>query len=250
MRGMSKGIMQSILGGIAFLLVLACVGAGTLYANEPSLLVYPNQPTIFRYDPSRYELVTPADPSFDSFFAISGVMLWDKLLERIPHEVYRAPELVGFEPSPVGRNEFVVRRSEFKVIVDGFAQAPREYNNLYMRFIPEPSHSNLSLKLEGEFLTELITSIPSLSVTTPTGDGFYSDTRPYHLRWSGAAALRITVYSDKNNDGVYNGGFANEFSILVVDGVVSTGRNVVGRTQGPLPRITTFPRVRPESLHR
>jgi hypothetical protein len=218
---MSKGIMRAIQGGIVVLIVSGGIGAGMSMAGEPSLLVYPDQPTIFRYDPARYELVLPSDPEFDTLFSVAGVMLWDRFESRVPMEVYRAPQLVGFEPSPLGMNEFVIRRNEFQVIVDGFNEIPRTFSNLYMRFTPDPSHSALELVLDGVERGSLIIPILPLEVSTPTNDGYYADTRAHDLRWSGAIGLRITVYSDKNDDMVYNGGVPR-FSILVTDNTVAT----------------------------
>jgi hypothetical protein len=155
-------------------------------------------------------------------------MLWDKLEARVPVEVYRAPELIGFEPSPYGENEFVIRGIEFNIIVDGYSDVPRELANLTMRFLPEPSHSFLTLKLNDVYLDEVFAPLPPLSVRTPTGDGHYADTAVHHLRWSGARELRITVYSDKNNDRVYSGD-GTQWSILVTDGVVSTQETSWGK---------------------
>lgn len=219
MTSTSKGVVL-LLCGIG-LLLQATVGAGTLTAGEPMLLVYPDEPTIFRYDTSRYEVVSASHPGFDAGYAISGQMLWDKLEQRVPHEVYRAPQLQGFEISPYGMNEFFLIKNEFKVIVDGFCESPRTFNNLHMRFIPFPSHSNVQVRLGADLLETLVTPIASLTVTTPVADGFYSDTRQHHLLWSGAIGVRITVYSDKDNDMVYSGG-KPPFSIYVEDNTVAT----------------------------
>lgn len=230
MRGMSKGIMRTVLGGVAAVLAIAAIGAGTSMASEPSLLIYPNKPTIFRYDPARYELVRPSDPEFNTLFSVSGVMLWDMIEERVPHEVYRAPQLVGFEPSPYGMNEFVLMQNEFNIIVDGYSDSPRTFANLYMRFIPEPSHSVITLILGRESPESLIVPLDDLAVSTPTGDGHYADTRTHHLGWSGAVGLRITVYSDKDNDRVYSGN-GPQFSIYVEDNTVATEKTSWGEVK-------------------
>jgi hypothetical protein len=225
---MSKGIMRAILGGIAVLSFCGVVGAGTSMAAEPSLLVYPNEPAVFRYDPARYEIVHPSDPNFDTVFSVAGEMLWDKVEGRIPEEVYRAPALIGFEVSPFGTNEFVLMTNEFTVIVDGYNEFPRTFSNLYMRFIPEPSHSSVLLLIDGEEVYSLNVPIDPLVVTTPVGDDHYADTRSHELWWTGATGLRITVYSDKNNDLAYNDG-EPRFSIYAKDATISTEETSWGR---------------------
>jgi hypothetical protein len=224
--------MKSTRKGIVLLfcstaVLLVTVGLGTPRADEPLLLVYPDLPTVFRYDPGRYEVVYPGHPAFDGKYDVSGGMLWDKIEDRIPHEVYRAPGLQGFEPSPFGMNEFVILRNDFNVFVDGFGHSPRTLHNLYIRFVPYPSHSPVQIELESEQLDGLVARIPDLVVTTPVGDGFYADAYQQHVAWSGAVGLRITVYSDKDNDKLYSGG-EPLFSVWVEDNAVRTEETTWG----------------------
>lgn len=227
MTGTKKGVVLRTLIGVTFALLTVSLGAGTPMAKEPLLLVYPNKPAVFRYDPGRYELVSSQDPQFDDLYAISNVMLWDKLDGRIPIEVYRAPQLTGFEPSPFGTNEYVVVANEFNVIIDGFSEFPRTYSNLYIRFIPYPSSSIVTVHMDSQLLDDLVVPLPSLSVSTALADGNYSDIMVKHLTWSGAAGMRIVVYSDKNNDGVYSDG-KPLYSIFVQDNTVSTHETTWG----------------------
>lgn len=226
MNGTKKGIVRSVLIGTVLFGIVG-IGAGTPAAGEPLLLIYPDTPTIFRYDPARYELMGPADPSFDTLYSISNQMLWDKVEERVPEEIYRAPGLAGFEPSPYGTNEFFVMQNEFNIIIDGYSDSPRVYNNLYARFFPTPSNSSVSIRLAGVDETSLTIPLPPLNVHTPTGDGHYADTLGRHIYWSGAVGLRIIVFCDKNNNQVYDDG-EPQYSILAEDNTVRTEEKTWG----------------------
>lgn len=226
MTGTKKGIVRRVLLGTVMLCGILAIGAGTPLADEPQLLIYPDTPTIFRYDPGRYELMGPSDPDFDTLYSISNQMLWDKVEQRVPEEIYRAPLLVGFEPSPYGMNEFVLMQNEFNITIDGYGTAPRSLNNLYMRFVPMPEQSNVTITLSRQDESDLFAQLPPLAVTTPTGDGHYADTYSRHLTWSGAVALRITVYNDKNNNRVCDG--VPTYSILVEDNTVTTEETTWG----------------------
>lgn len=206
MTSTTKGIVLRFLFFAAGLLLGLPAVTLASACSEPLLLVYPDAPAVFRYDTSRYELISPTDPKFNALYAVGSEMLWDKQEQRVPVEIYRAPDLVGFEPSPLGTDEYVVLSNNFSVIVDGFTTSPRTFSNLYMRFIPSPSNAFAEIQLDGTALTEQWTSIPSLSVSTAIGDGFYSDTVSYQVSWRGATGMRIVVYSDKNNDQLYSGG--------------------------------------------
>ena len=200
MTGAKKGI---VLSRAVLFAVLLCAAAANA---EQSVLVYPSSTSIFRYDPIRYRILNAGDANFDAGFAIGNQMLWDQIENRIPVEVYHAPELLGFEPSASGTSEYVTLRNEFKVCVDGFGDSPHYLGNLYMRFIPVPSNANPVIEVAGQFISDLTYKIRDFDVSTPTGDGFYSDVYKYHVRWSGSIGLRILVFSDKNFNGVFDDG--------------------------------------------
>lgn len=198
-----------------------------LFGSEPLLLVYPKSPTIFRYDPTQYEELLPGHPAYDPNCSVGGSMLWDKRENRIPQEVYRAPNLIGFEVSPFGVNEFFTMANWFNLIVDGFGTSPRQLNNLYVRFIPDPPHSRVQIYFSGQDLTELIHPIPGLDVKTPIEDGFFADTAEHYISWSGSVGMRITVYGDKDGDRVYGDGLPR-FSVYVVDNTVPVEQKTWG----------------------
>jgi len=219
MIGTNKGIvLRIIFCSIAVIAVLNVVGVSPVAAERP-LLIYPSTPTIFRYDPARYEELAPGHPNFDARTAIAGTMLWDKIDDRLPLEVYRAPGLYGFEESPTGRSEFLAMTNGFDLIIDGFHDAPRQLSNLYIRFIPEPPHSAIDIIVGGVTLDRLIHPLPGFDVTTSIGNGYYSDTQQVRIVWSAAVAMRISVYSDKNGNLVYDDGVP-AFGVYVMDNTI------------------------------
>lgn len=204
--------IKGIVLRLTFCAVWALVGFPAAHAShastgsEPLLLVYPDAPAIFRYDTNRYELLSPSDSNYDALYSVGSQMLWDKQEQRIPVEIYHAPDITGFEPSPFGLNEFVVKSNQFSLVVDGFTTSPRTFSSLYIRFIPSPSNAFAEYAVDGAALAKPWTSIPSLTVSTATGDGFYSDTATHQVYWRGATRVRIMVYADKDNDQLYSGG--------------------------------------------
>ena len=72
MKSTNKGIVL-----ISF--VCAALAAGLwapayLHA-EPDLLVYPDAPAEFRYDPAQFEAITSTHPNFDPAYQVGGVSL-------------------------------------------------------------------------------------------------------------------------------------------------------------------------------
>ncbi len=195
------GVLARALCGAFGLLLCSSVSEA-----EPSLLVYPSTPCVFRFDPGRYEVVSvaelPADAQIDG---VNSVTLWDKFEQRVPVEVYRAPNLIGFEPSADGRSEFVTVINQFVFNVDGFAEHPRQLHNLYMRIVVEPSWARADVTIDGVPVTDYIVPLQSLVVSTQLENGYYSDKFTHWISWRGAIGLRLFVYSDKDGDKVLDG---------------------------------------------
>jgi hypothetical protein len=210
-------------------LVLAPVFA--VFANaalaEPSYLIYPSTPAVFRYDPARYEPVTPDDPKYDATYSVGSVMLWDHVEGRVPVEIYRAPILTSFEESASGQNEFVTVGNAFEIIVDGFGPTPRTIGGLCVRFTPEPAHALLQLTTDGHPWTGLTYSLPTLEVMTDAGGGYYADDSRFMFSWIGASQLRIVAFSDKDADRAFDG--TPMFSIVAVDQTVSVTPSTWGQ---------------------
>jgi len=211
--------MASTKKGIVLCLALALIGArADALRADASLLVYPSSTAVFRYDPNRYEVVTAGDPRFDPAYAVGGLVLWDQVESRIPVEVYRAPDLIAFEPSTSGYNEYLTYRNSFTVIVDGYGEHPRSLANLHMRFHSSPYATGASIMINGS-PTSPLCPIAGFPVVTPTGDGHYADVVEHELTWTGPVGLRISVFMDKNFNGVFDGG-RPQFTIFAIDGAV------------------------------
>jgi hypothetical protein len=197
--------MLSTKKGIVLALCLGVAQAGAAF-SEPSYLVYPNVPTVFRYDVNRYEVVGSGDAlRFNANYAVGNYMLWDRVDGRIPFEVYGASQLVGFEPTSSGTSEFVTYSDEFDLVVSGVDTRPFTVANLYLRFWPYPSQAASSLTVDGVTYDRLAVPLGSFEVNTPSQDGYFADTRVYHVSWTGAAAMEIVAFSDKDGDGRYTG---------------------------------------------
>ncbi|HET6349214.1 MAG TPA: hypothetical protein VFH88_09035 [Candidatus Krumholzibacteria bacterium] len=195
--------MLSTKKGIVLALFLGLAWVGSAFA-EQSYLLYPTVPTVFRYDVNRYELVSAGESKFNSSYAVGNLMLWDRIEQRIPYEIYETPQLIGFEPT-TGTSEFIVYTEEFDVVIDGFGDAQRTLGNLCLRFYPYSAVTNPSLTVDGVASDRLLVHLDPLDVVTPLGNGFYSDTSLHHIVWSGATAMEIVAFSDKDGDGMFEG---------------------------------------------
>jgi len=200
----NKGIVRIVAGVVVLLPVLAAVVFSAARADQ-SLLVYPSSPAVLHYDTDCYEVITPGHPNYNPAFAVNGRMLWDKMGDCIPLDVYRAPQIVGFEVSTSGVNEFRTLHNNFDIIIDGYGPYPRVISNLYLSFLPTPYNSTPQMYMEGELLASNILALPRLAVTTEVSAGVYADTMRKRVLWSGAVSLRITAYSDKDFNGIYDG---------------------------------------------
>ena len=216
--------MKSTKKGIVLAPVFA-VFASTAFA-EPSYLIYPNTPSVFRYDPSRYETVVAGDPKFDPTYSVGSVMLWDRIEGRVPVEIYRAPVITSFEESTSGQSEFVTVGNSFEIIVDGFGPTPRTIGGLCVRFTPEPATALVQLTTDGSLCAGLTHFLPSLEVETPSGNGFYADTSTFLFSWIGASQLRIVAFSDKDADGAFDG--TPLYSIVASDETVPVSESTWG----------------------
>ena len=225
MTGAKKGIVLTL----AYMAVIGALfypAAGLAY-TEPLLLVYPNKPAEFHYDQERYEVLGPTDSKYDPDYDVGGVMLWDKVEQRIPYEIYRAPEITGFVPSSNGMNQFVLMINKFWLIIDGFYEYPRQINEISIRFIPDPPHSSAVILMNDTPLDHLITRISGINVQSETPEGYYSNTKQVLIWWSGAVGMRITAYGDKNKNLVYDGG-TPMWSIYVKDNTVPVEQTTWG----------------------
>lgn len=217
MTGTIKGIVHGLwyAAVIGALLCPVAASAGT----EPILLVYPNKPAEFQYNPARYEVLDASDDNYDPAYDVGGYTLWDKIESRIAYEVYRAPHVTGFAPSSNGMNQFVLMINEFGLIFDGFCESPRQIHEITVRFIPDPPHASAVVMVNNSPLDFLITKIPGLDGMWQTSEGYYTGTTNARIWWSGAVGIRIYAYGDKNRNLIYDGGLP-QWSIYVQDNTV------------------------------
>jgi len=218
MTGTKKGVVLRLFHCLAVASALSAATAAFIQA-EPDLLVYPNQPAEFHYNPAEFEMMYPSHPGFESAYQIGGVSLWDRQLGRVAYEVFRAPQLMGIQPSVRGTNEYVLMDNDFTLIVDGFGEYPRQFGKVYVRFTPDPPQSTALVEMDGEAVDFHIQPIDPFNAFTPTEEGYYTGIQPVAIRWSGAVGIRITAYEDLNNNMVFDGG-APRWSIYVLDNSV------------------------------
>jgi hypothetical protein len=194
---------------------------------DPCLLIYPLDQTVFRYDASRYVLITEGEPGYNHGYALSGKVLWDVHNDRIASEVYQAPYLQGFLESYEHRNEFYISRMSATIVIDGYHNEPRLLNDIYLRFLPYPRDAFTQIYINGQLLTERAYRISQLLVSTPTGGGFYSDTITLEIEWQGAKSIEISAYSDKNGNRTFDG--ESCFNILLEDPTVPVHETTWGQ---------------------
>lgn len=201
---------------LIFILILSVLVGSAL--ADPCLLIYPNNRTVFHYDASRYALITEGEPGYNHQYSLMGHVLWDVALNRIASEVYQAPDLEGFVESSDGKSLFYAPRRISGIVIDGFYAEPRRLNDIYLRFLPFPRDAFTQIYINGNLLTEPYYHIPQLLVTTPMGEGFYSDKITLMIEWSGAKSILVSAFSDKNGNRSFEGEPC--FNILLEDPTV------------------------------
>jgi hypothetical protein len=216
---------MSYLHRVLFSLAVCIVVAASARA-EPCVLAYPAGQTVFHYDPSQFEVVGPASSKYNPSYALSGQMLWDTTEGRVAYEVYRAPGLTGFQSSSSGESVFQHVGNHTLIVVDGFSPSPRHLSDIYVQFTPQPLSSVVSITVDGSPVSGLRYVIPSLPVTTPIGNGFYSNTIILNVEWFGAREMEIVVYSDRNGNRIFDGNPV--FSIIMEDFSVPTENKTWG----------------------
>lgn len=184
-----------------------CAGAALA---EPCILAYPLGQVTFRYNTTRYEVKGPGDPLFDPLYAIGGLMLWDRARARIAFEVYQAPGLDAFVPSLSGRSEFLFLGAEISLVIDGFAEQPRQLSDVLVQFTPRPLGTRASILVNNLPVVDLRYPVPRMVVSTPTPNGYFSDTTTIAIGCAENGCddilrLEIIVYQDRNGNRVYDG---------------------------------------------
>lgn len=218
--------MKSVIFAAALALCIAAIFIARASADA-CLLAYPDQNAVFQFDPSLYRMITPEDNLYDPAYDRFGVMLWDVENDRIAYELYQAPGLMGFEPASIEPNTFNFPANKFTLYIDGFYRVPRQLNDIYVRFLPTPANAATLIYANDELVPGLYYHIPRLVVSTQLENGFYSDTIPVEIVWSGAAAMKIMVFSDKNGNRAFDG--EERFSVFMMDQTVPAANTTWGQ---------------------
>ncbi|MFQ5510269.1 MAG: hypothetical protein ACE5EO_00315 [Candidatus Krumholzibacteriia bacterium] len=190
---------------LILLLVVAITASAVAASAEPCILAYPAGRVSFRFDPTQYETKGPGDPLFDPAYSVGGLMLWDKFGERVAFEIYQAPGLDGFSPSTSGRNEFLFFGAEMALVIDGFADTPRQLSDVFVQFTPRPLGVPAAIQVDGEPVQDLRYHLPRIVVSTPTGNGYFSDKTTINIKSSGVLRLEVAVYQDRNGNRILDG---------------------------------------------
>lgn len=207
------------LSAIGTMLVASMSG---LALADPCLVVYPDGPCIYRYDPAEYYTVGPGDPLYDPAFDRGGKVLIEVNTNEIDYSIYQAPGLSGFEMSLDGNDGYVFAGTSFNLILDGFSNVPTTYVNIVVVFDKVvPSGCIPRIWVDGELLSGMRFDAGDLVVSTPTPYGNnYSDTKSFYIEWIGCYGVHIWAFSDENDNGMKDGGecftaFSHDLTIPV-----------------------------------
>ena len=196
--------------GVVFVCVasaLLIAASGALLA-DPCLVVYPDAPCVYHYDPTEYFTVRLGDPRYDPLFDRGGRVLLERDTYEIDYSIYQAPNLVGFAASTDGKDGYFVATSEFNLIIDGFSNAPTTYPNIIVVFDNvSPDYCAPEIKIHGAPLSAMTYAAGDLIVSTPLPYGkSYSDVISLPFSWRGCYGMRIWAFSDDNGNGIHDGG--------------------------------------------
>jgi hypothetical protein len=188
--------------------ILPLLAASGAVMADPCLVVYPNAPCVYRYDPAEYYIVGPGDPLYDPMYDRGGFVLLEVASNEIDPSIYQAPSISGFEAAYDGNDGYYFGGTTFSLIVDGFSNAPTTYSNVLVIFdkaVPEGCVP--AVTVNGMPVTGGVYHLGDLVVSTPTPDGNnYSDTRTILVDWRGCYGTRIWAFADADYDGKRDGG--------------------------------------------
>jgi hypothetical protein len=203
---MTRKLSVTLGGGFVVVVLLGmCVFAPAAQANpDPCLIVYPDAPCKYHYDPAEYYTVGPGDPLYDPMYDRGGEVLIDINNDEIAYDIYQAPNITGFVMDSENQG-YYTDSMDFDLIVDGWSNNPTTYVNILLVFDRvEPSWCQPDILIDGNpvmYDEDLGWYYPigDLEVSTPTPNGNnYSDTITQHVSWSNCVAIRIYAFSDEN----------------------------------------------------
>lgn len=190
-----KALHKGIFAGIVILLA----SSGGLLA-DPCLVVYPDAPCIYQYDPSEYYTVGPGDPLYDPLYDRGGEMLLEMGTGEVDLSIYQAPHLTGFAVTYDGNDGYMFGGTTFSLIVDGFSNEPTTYPNILVIFDKTvPAECVPEISVDGMPITGGIYHLGDLVVSTLVGS-HYSDTKTVEIDWRGCYGVRIWAFADADYD--------------------------------------------------
>jgi hypothetical protein len=214
------------------LIFLGIAGVPPPALGDPCLMVYPDSPCAYHYDPAEHYTVGPGNPLYHPAYDRGGEVLIEVNTNDVAYEVYQAPSLVGFVMDAENQGYFTIG-TDLDVIVDGFCNEPTTYANVLVVFDRiEPEWCEPSILVEGSEvfydgglgwyypIGDLVVSAP-----TPWGNN-YSDTVTLDVVWQNCYGVRIYAFSDENYNLVRDG--AECFSAYSHDTTVPAGRSTWG----------------------
>jgi hypothetical protein len=170
------------------------------------LVVYPNAPCIYHYDPTEYYTVGPGHPLYDPMFDRGGEVLLELGTDEIDYSIYQAPQLMGFTVSTDGNDGYFFYESFFDIVIDGWSNEPTTYVNIILVFEGLFSCTPV-VWVEGEMVAGNMYQVGDLEVSTPTPYGNnYSDTITLQVNWAGCTGMLMWAWSDENYNWVRDGG--------------------------------------------
>jgi len=193
-----------ILAGSIFLISLAICG---LAAADPCLVVYPDGPCVYYYDPTEYYTVGPGHPLYDPAYDRGGRVLLEMGTHQVDLSIYQAPGLTVFVPSTNGQDGYFFEGTSFTLTIDGFSNAPTTYSNILVVFDKTvPSGCVPTIFIEGLLLGGNVYHAGDLAVHTPTPDGNnYSDAMTIDVSTMGCIGVHVWAFSDEDHDGKKDG---------------------------------------------
>jgi len=194
------------LPAITWILCLFLLASMSAFA-DPCLVVYPDTPCVYHYDPAEYYTVGPGDPLYDPAYDRGGVVLLTTGMNDIDLSVYQAPQLMGFVADADDQG-FYFEGDAFNLVIDGFANAPTTYANVLVVFDdPLPAGCAPLVTVGGSPVMGGIWPAGDLVVQTATGEGNnYSDVITLQVAWSGCFGVHVWAFSDPDHDGSRTGG--------------------------------------------
>jgi len=177
-------------------------------ASDPCLVVYPDGPCVYYYDPAKYYTVGPGSPYYNPAYDRGGKVLLEIGTNQVDLSIYQAPGLNGFVSTPNGDEGYYFTGTNFQLIIDGFSRAPATYVNILVVFDKAvPTGCVPTIYVAGSRLTGGVYHAGDLVVQTPAPNGNnYSDVKKVAVNVVGCNGVHVWAYSDENYNGAKDGG--------------------------------------------